>query len=278
MSEPPEPSVSAPWGGWRAVVALLTLSALLPQIVWAVCAPGSPAPTHALSILKERPHDPTAYTQGLIFFDGTLFESTGRYGRSSIRRVSLHDGAVLHSARLPTHWFGEGLAAGTQGLWQLTWKRGLALLWDPVTLRLKARAAYTGEGWGLARSGAHLFMSDGSHVIRRLDPGNFREQDRFEVCNDGEPVRWLNELEMVRGLLWANVWQRDHIARIDPATGRVHSWLDATTLRRRQPKTAEVLNGIAFDAAKGEIWLTGKLWDRMYRVAVQSRKRRVKSP
>ena len=248
---------------------LFTFVLSLPQVSWSACVSGVKAPVYPLTIREERPHDPLAYTQGLVFYDGQLFESTGRYGESTIRRVSLEDGMAPRRAALPAHLFGEGLAPGAGGLWQLTWKSGLALLWDPVTLRLKGRARYSGEGWGLARSGAVLFMSDGSHRIRRLDPESFDERGGIEVCDDGKPVYRLNELEMVRGLLWANVWKQDRIAAIRPSTGEVHFWLDAAALRRRQPATAEALNGIAFDEARGHVWLTGKWWNRMYRVEMQ---------
>ena len=254
--------------GFFGQALFLTFVLILPQVSWSACAPGAKAPVYPLAIREERPHDPSAYTQGLIFHDGHLFESTGRYGESTIRRVSLENGVVLRQTALPSHLFGEGLAPGARGLWQLTWKNGLALLWDPVTLRLKDRAKYSGEGWGLARSDSVLFMSDGSHRIRRLDPESLEERGGIEVCDDGEPVYRLNELEMVRGLLWANVWKQDRIAAIRPSTGEVHFWLDAAALRRRQPATAEALNGIAFDEARGHVWLTGKWWDRMYRVEV----------
>ena len=239
-----------------------------PLFSQAQCPPDEKAPTLSILVLERRPHDPEAFTQGLMFRQGVLYESTGRYGHSSVRRLSLADGKVIRQTKLPRTLFGEGLAEGTQGLWQLTWRSGVALLWDADSLRLMGKTKYAGEGWGLARAGNDLFMSDGSAFIRVLEPSGLEERRRFRVCDGGVEVPWLNELEMVHGLLWANVWRRDEIARIDPRTGTVHSWLDAGALRRMEADSAEALNGIAHDAVSDQTWLTGKWWRHLYRVRV----------
>jgi glutaminyl-peptide cyclotransferase len=228
-------------------------------------------PVQTVEIVRAYPHDPQAFTQGLLFQDGRLYESTGQEGRSSIREVRLEDGKVLRQVPVPQPYFGEGLAAWGQRLISLTWQHGVGFVYDRATLRKLGEWHYPGEGWGLASAGRELVMSDGTPVLRFLDPATLKENRRVIVTADGQPVPNLNELEWVRGELYANVWQTDRIARIDPATGRVKSWLDLSALVAKVPRrsTEDVLNGIAYDAKGGRLFVTGKNWPSLYEVRVR---------
>jgi len=218
------------------------------------------------------PHDPQAFTQGLVYADGVLFESTGRRGHSGVRRVAIESGETLAQSRLPDHLFGEGLALVGDRLVQLTWKAGIGFVYDADNLERVERFRYDGEGWGLASDGERLAMSDGTAEIRFLDPDTFVPRARIAVTRHGTRIRGLNELEFVHGELWANVWPHDYIARIDPDTGDVVGVVDARTLRRRLPTNAEVdvLNGIAFDPENGRLFLTGKLWPMLFEMRLSS--------
>lgn len=219
-------------------------------------------------ILQRKPHDPEAFTQGLLIDGDMWLESTGRYGRSELREVDRESGRVLRSKPLPDHYFGEGLALLNGKLYQLTWREGVCLVWDRETFELIREFNYPGEGWGLATDGKVLYMSDGSSVIRVLDPETFREVRRLEVRGRGGAVRDLNELEWVEGELWANVFGTRRIVRISPDTGRVAGVLDFSHLPIALDWHAEqdVFNGIARDPDTGEIWVTGKLWKGLYRI------------
>lgn len=217
-----------------------------------------------VEVLEAVPHDPDAFTQGLVFDEhGRLFESTGREGESSLREVDPFTGAVTRSLELAPDLFGEGLALVEDRLVQLTWQEGIAFAYDRETFEVVAELEYEGEGWGLCYDGERLVMSDGSATLTFRDPATFEAQGSVEVRADGEDVPLLNELECVGELVYANVWETDSIVVIDPATGAVETMIDATALER--PAGADVLNGIAVDPA-GELWLTGKQWDSMYRV------------
>lgn len=221
-------------------------------------------------IVATHPHDATAFTQGLALLDGELVESRGRYGASAVTVGAVATGiARLRRDNEPAH-FGEGLAVAGRTLLQLTWHSGLAFAYDPQ-LRLTATHRYEGEGWGLAFDGTHWLTSDGSSRIvrRRLD--DFARVGDFRVADRGRPVRRLNELEFARGRLYANVWHSDRVAVIDPESGQVESWIDFAALRRgfAQPpgwSVENVLNGIAFDPAKGHFYVTGKCWPVLYEV------------
>lgn len=219
-------------------------------------------------LVATHPHDDRAFTQGLIFLDGHLYESTGHYRRSEIRKVRVKDGHVLQSVRLPDAIFGEGLTHWGETLLSLSWRGGTGFVWDRKTLRETARFAYEGEGWGLTQDGRHLILSDGSDQLRFLHPDDYREMHRISVTWNGRPVRLLNELEYVKGEIFANVWMTNMIARIDPKSGTVKGWLDFSTLARENLSSDPdaVFNGIAYDAQKDRLFVTGKLWRALYEI------------
>jgi glutamine cyclotransferase len=222
-------------------------------------------------VLRSLPHDTEAYTQGLVFHDGFLFESTGQYGTSSVRKVSLETGEVLRSTRLDDDLFGEGLALVGSELYQLTWKSGQAFVYDSDSLSLKRSLEYEGEGWGLCYDGEVLFMSDGSNRLLRRDPGTFEVLEELRVTQDGYSVSQLNELECVGTDIFANIFQSDRIVRINKLTGQVVGELDAYRLSvaaRRSPSPEAVLNGIAHDPVRGVFFLTGKLWQALFEIRI----------
>ena len=235
-------------------------------------APGVPAaavaPRVAPVVTGALPHDPAAFTEGLVWHDGVFYESTGLYGSSDVRRVRPSDGRVLARRALPRRMFGEGLALVRGRLVQLTWKERTALVWDTRGLRRAGGFRYAGQGWGLARLGRRLVMSDGTATLRVVDPATFRVVRRVRVTDGGAPVTQLNELEVIRGRIWANVWQSDDIVVIDPATGRVRLRIDGSGLRGLLPPGGrpEVLNGIAWDPASQAVYVTGKWWPRVFRL------------
>jgi len=232
------------------------------------------APVHSVEVVRRWPHDPGSYIQGLEIVDGTVYESAGEYGRSSIRVVDLATGAIRRKVDLPKEYFGEGATLLNGKLYQLTWKEHKAFVYDPATLRQTGVFEYPGEGWGLANNGKSLIMSDGSDSLRWLDPATFQVTKVLRVTDQGLPVSQLNELELVDGLLYANVWQTTTIARIDTTTGRVHSWInpgELLTAADRADAPVDVLNGIAWDSAGKRLFLTGKLWPAMFEVKVKER-------
>ena len=222
-----------------------------------------------IEILEEFPHHPDAFTQGLLWHDGMLFESTGGYGESTLRRVDHSTGKPERQLQLDDGLFGEGLARVGDQLIQLTYREGRALLWDLATFEPVDEWRYTGEGWGLCHDGRTLFMTDGTARIQLRDPATFALISHIEVTLDGSPVAAVNELECAEGWLYANVWQTDWILRIDPQSGDVVAVIDATPLRQRLGLPAggdEVLNGIAYDRASETFYLTGKYWPKTFRV------------
>jgi len=239
--------------------------------------PSAPrAPVHGYVVVARHPHDEKAYTQGLFIQDGVLFESTGRHGTSSVRIVDLATGVVQRRTDLEQRLFGEGIAPYKGLVVMLTWKEQTAVVFDRKRLTEQYRYTYSGEGWGLTFDGAHFWMSDGSHELRVLDPNGFKELRRVSVTDGGQPVAKLNELEWIDGELWANVWQTDRIARIDPESGRVKSWVDLAGIlgsHRVKDTSDEVLNGIAWDAAQKKLYVTGKHWPWLYEIRVVERPR-----
>lgn len=223
----------------------------------------------AYAVTAKFPHDTTAYTQGLLWANGALFESTGRYGHSELRRIDWRSGRVLAARKLPTDRFGEGLALLGGRLYQLTWKAGIAYTYDPATLAPRDSFSYPGEGWGLATDGTSLIMSDGSDSLRFLAPATFQVQRVVRVRYKGAPLYQLNELEYVNGELLANVYQSDWILRIDPATGIVRQLLDFGDLYPNRRAPAEVMNGIALAPDSAHLLLTGKLWPVMFEVQLR---------
>ena len=238
----------------------------LPLILFALagCAPEVPAIEY--EILGTFPHDPAAYTQGLLFHDGHLLESTGRYGESSVRRVDVPTGEILARVAVDSALFGEGLARVNTELVQLTWKAGRAFVYDAETLEVRREYAYDGEGWGLCFDGESLWMSDGSSALERRDPETFAVLATVEVTRGGVPRTRLNELECVGDHIYANVYQTDQIVRIDKATGAVLGELDLSRLPldvRRVGNVDAVLNGIAYVPETDVFLVTGKLWPKL---------------
>jgi glutamine cyclotransferase len=233
--------------------------------------------TLVAQVLDEFPHDPRAFTQGLLLDGDVLLESTGLYGKSELREVDLASGAVMRSNPLPSTHFGEGLALHDGRLVQLTWREGTAHLWDRQSFESLGQFSYTGEGWGLTTDGTHLIMSNGSDRLFFRDPQTFAVARELAVTVEGQPVTFLNELEYAENMVWANIWQQDFIVGIDPASGEVRSVVDARPLRAllvRPPGAPppEVLNGIAFNPAQGTFYLTGKYWPTVFEVQFVSAK------
>ena len=231
-----------------------------------------PAPVQGFKLIASYPHDPAAFTQGLVFADGEFYESTGLNGESSLRRVEIATGKVLQELKVPEEYFAEGLALVGDELLQLTWQHRLGFAYDRKTFALKRKFSYQTEGWGIAYDASGgLVMSDGSDTLTFLDPQTQAAVKTIRVRDAGRPVPQLNELEWVDGEIWANVWTTDRVARISPKTGDVNAWIDLSTLwprHQRQPP-ADVLNGIAYDKATRRIFVTGKKWPRVYQIAVQ---------
>ncbi|GHT12880.1 glutaminyl-peptide cyclotransferase [Bacteroidia bacterium] len=229
---------------------------------------------YTYNVVHAYPHDDRAYTQGLEFHNGTLYESTGVYGQSALRKVALETGRVVANQSLAGKYFGEGLTLLNGLLYQLTWQEGLCFVYDAATLRPLHQVRYTGEGWGLANDGSRLIMSDGSHIIRFLSPQNFSEEKRITIYNSTGYVNMLNELEMVEGELWANIYGSSLVARIDTASGAVLGMIDLTGILPPAQRTSrtDVLNGIAYDAVGKRIFVTGKNWSRLFEIKVIPKK------
>jgi len=228
------------------------------------------APVSGYQVVHVYPHDPKAFTQGLVFADGVLYEGTGLNGQSSIRKVKLENGAVLQLQRLEERYFGEGIALVGNSIVQLTYTTGVGFVYDRATFQRTRTFNYTGEGWGLAYDGARLVMSDGTPTLRFWDPTTLKETGRVQVTDGGRPVEDLNELEFVKGEIYANVWQTDRIARIDPKTGQVRGWIDLRgILDAKDAVGVDVLNGIAYDAAGDRLFVTGKNWPKLFEIRVR---------
>lgn len=231
----------------------------------------SSVPVYTYQVVNAFPHDPGAFTQGLVYLDGVFYEGTGLRGQSTLRIVDPTTGQVLQGVRLPDEVFGEGIAILGDKIYQLSWQEQVGFVYDRRTLTLLDTWSYVGEGWGLTTDGQQLIMSDGTNQLRFLDPDTLQERERLAVVDEaGQLVTRLNELEYIEGEVWANVWQTDLIARIDPASGRVTGWVDLSGLLppedRAQP--VDVLNGIAYDAATGRLFVTGKWWPKLFEIVV----------
>jgi len=224
-------------------------------------------PVYNYRIVATYPHDPRAYTQGLVFLDGQLYESTGQVGQSTIRRVNIADGRVVQSVSIPADKFGEGIVDWGDQIISITWQGGTGYRWDRASLRRLSEWAYVGEGWGLTRNGSDIIMSDGTPELRFLDPATLAERRRVTVTLQGQPVPNLNELEWIHGEVFANIWQTGFIYRIDPADGRVTGIIDLRPLAAENTTgTDNVLNGIAYDQAGDRLFVTGKNWSRLYEI------------
>jgi glutamine cyclotransferase len=236
-----------------------------------VAAPAAlAAPVCGYSLVNTHPHDAGAFTEGLFYRGGAMFESTGLEGQSVIRRWQLADGKVLGESRLPPEMFGEGIVDWQGEIISLTWRNGVGYRWDMATLKPRSRFAWSHEGWGLTQDGRNLIASDGTATLRFLDPLTLAERRSITVTDAGAPVANLNELEWVRGEILANVWMTDRIARIDPATGRIKAWLDLARLRKLAGATGPnaVLNGIAYDYRGDRLFVTGKNWPKLFEISL----------
>ncbi len=243
------------------------LSALLDETNAAAAA----FPIYTCDVVAVRPHDRSASTQGLVFLQGILLESTGLNGQSSLRKVDLESGNVLQRIDLPAHYFAEGIAVLNGTIFQLTWQNKKGFVYDLESFQLEKEFSYQGEGWGLTTDGHWLIMSDGTDQIRFLDPATFEEKRRITVLVHGRPVNLLNELEYIRGELFANVWGTDYVVRIDPVTGRVLGVVDFSGLLapRNRDEDTDVLNGIAYDAIGDRLFVTGKQWPALFEVRLK---------
>ncbi len=221
-------------------------------------------------IVNTYPHDDNAFTQGLVYYDGELYEGTGLYGDSSIRRVDLETGKVLQKTDLNDNFFGEGITLFDDQIIQLTWLSNTGFVYDSESFEKLQEFTYPTEGWGLTHDGDNLIMSDGSDSLFFLDPETFEEVKRISVSDQNEPVENLNELEYINGEIFANVWMSDRIARISPQTGQVVGWIDLSGLRNPSLATNQdaVLNGIAYDIENDRLFVTGKLWPELFEITI----------
>jgi glutamine cyclotransferase len=255
-------------------------SVLASVSLWLVAVPADDlaaqgaTPVDTYTVINAFPHDPAAYTQGLIYRDGFLYESTGLRGSSSLRKVRLETGEVLQQRRVDQAHFAEGLADWKDQLVQLTWQSNVAFVYDRASLAPRRTFTYAGEGWGLTHDDRRFILSDGTEHLRFLDPETFREIGRVTVTDAGRRIRDLNELEYIRGEVFANVWQTDRIARISPQTGQVTRWIDLRGVMSAGYRldAEAVLNGIAHDAAGDRLFVTGKLWPRLFEIRIVPRK------
>lgn len=255
-----------------AMTARATAAAALFVLVGAAAARAG-TPVYDVEIVNAYPHDPAAFTQGLFYFDGYLYESTGLNGLSTLRRVELETGAVLQREDLAAEFFGEGIALWKDKIVGLTWHSQIGFVYDAKSLKPEKRFTYPGEGWGITADKKRLIMSDGTSELRFLDPRGFAEIDRISVILRDKPVDNLNELEWVDGEIFANVWRTDLIVRIDPSTGAVVGVIDLRSLRAFVDGAPEIddLNGIAYDAARRRLFVTGKNWPKLFEIRLIER-------
>jgi len=250
-----------------------TLRLLLGAWCWAsALAVHAAVPVYEADVVNSYPHDPSAFTEGLFYSNGFLYESTGLEGHSSIRKVRLETGAVLQKVDIPAQYFGEGIVNWRGRLISLTWKSQIGFIFDLATFKQQRQFSYPGEGWALTRDEKELIMSDGTPELRFLDPATLKETHRITVTVDGKPLANVNELEWVKGEIFANVWQTDWIVRIDPGTGRVVGAINLAGLLARADRVAgqtDVLNGIAYDAKHDRLFVTGKNWPKLFEIRLR---------
>jgi len=234
--------------------------------------PPTRAEVYGYQVVRSYPHDHGAFTQGLIVRDGAFYEGTGMNGQSGIRKVKIETGEVLQAKKLEEQYFGEGITEFKGSIYQLTWQHGIGFVYDVKSFERTRSWNYQGEGWGLTHDGTNIIMSDGTAQLRLLDPTTLKELSRVTVRDGGTAVQKINELEYVKGEILANVWQTERIARIDPKTGTVTGWIDLTGLLTPSERaSADVLNGIAYDAAADRLFVTGKWWPRIFEIKIVKR-------
>jgi glutamine cyclotransferase len=236
------------------------------SLLWFEAAHDGMHDTHSYTVIHTYPHDPSAFTQGLTWFDGQLIEGTGLYGQSTIRKVSLTTGEVTQTHSLSSMLFGEGVTVMEGLVYQLTWKNGLCMVYDVESFEEVRTFHYNGEGWGLTHNGKQLIMSDGSSTIIFIDPTDFTIIDSIDVFDGRYPVTQINELEYVDGVIYANIWQTNQIIGINPNTGEVLDRIDFSELKDKTWSGADVLNGIAYDSLAQRLFITGKLWPVIYEI------------
>lgn len=250
-------------------------------------AKAGPLPVFGYEVVKAYPHDPKAFTEGLFYHDGFLYESTGEKGQSSLRKVELETGKVVQKWDMPREDFGEGISMIGDEIYQLTWQQNLGRVFDAKDFKLIKEFTYQGDGWGMTTDGTNLFITQSTHVIKVMDPETFKTVRTIVVLReDGKPLMQINELEWIKGEIWANIWHSEqpeilgkpnYIVRIDPASGKLLGWIDLAGISPDdQPKTADpydpkeenTLNGIAYDAAGDRIFVTGKNWKKLYEIKI----------
>lgn len=251
----------------------------------------APLPVYGYEVVKAYPHDPKAFTEGLFFYNGFLYESTGEEGRSSLRKVEIETGKILQKWDLPREDFGEGIAMIGDKIYMLTWRQQLGRVFDAKDFKLIKEFSYQGDGWGMTTDGTNLFMTQGTHVIKVMEPENFKTVKTIPIMReDGRPLMQINELEWIKGEIWANIWHSEqadvlgkpnYIARIDPSAGKLTGWIDLAGISpddqprsndMSDPKVENTLNGIAYDAANDRIFVTGKNWKKLYEIKLTNPK------
>jgi len=225
-------------------------------------------PIYSYRVINTYPHDSNAFTQGLVFENGFLYEGTGLYRSSSLRRVELETGTILQISPLPDKYFGEGITIFENKIIQLTWKSNIGFVYERNTFNKLNNFKYSFEGWGITHDGKRLIISDGTSIIHFLDPNTFKEIGQIKVFENNTPVNKINELEYVKGEIYANIWQTNRIARIDPRSGRIIGWIDLTGIleETNDAEEVDVLNGIAYDAVHDRLFVTGKLWPYIFEI------------
>lgn len=257
-------------GMLRATALQIVVAAMAGVPAWAA------VPEYGVVVSKAYPHDPAAFTEGLLYQDGFLYESTGREGQSSIRKVNLQTGAVVQEHSIDKQYFGEGIVIWKDRLVELTWKNEIGFIYEAADFKPLADFHYSGEGWALTKDAAHLYMSDGTSDLRVLDPATLAETGRIHVTCDGRPIKNINELEWVKGEIYANIWLTNLIVRINPGSGEVAGLIDVSDLAGMAAQAdaghaVDVPNGIAFDEATDRLFVTGKLWPTLYQITLSPR-------
>jgi glutamine cyclotransferase len=256
------------WCWWALPIALAVAAVFAWPFQKVPRAQDPQPPVWGCRVVETYPHDRQAFTQGLAFADGLLYEGTGQFQRSSLRRVDLKTGRVLQMTPLNPRLFGEGITILGDKIYQLTWRSGMGLVFDRKSLKYLGSFRYQGEGWGLTHDGTHLILSDGTATLRFLDPASFKVVKQMQVRSQGRNVENLNELEYVIGEIYANIWHADHVARISPETGEVLGWIDLSGLLKPHERIdpEAVLNGIAYDEKAGRLFVTGKHWPKLFEI------------